>query len=200
MTTRKRSDGHPALPARLRVDGEIELRAYTPRDARALFEVIDANRDHLRPWMGWVDTTRAPRDLRGFIGRAVSHRRRGTGLPMGIWYRGALVGTAGFNRIDWPDGKTEIGYWLARDLQGRGIVTRTCRALVRLAFDRLGLNRVEIQVAPENRRSRAVPRRLGFTQEGVLRESQRVNRGYQSTVVYGLLRSDPSARQARRSV
>lgn len=184
------------------MDDEIELRAFARRDTAALFAVAEANRDHLRPWMDWVDRTRSPKDLRAFIEGAISRRRRGIGLPMGIWYRGALVGTAGFNEIDWRDRKTEIGYWLAADHQGRGIVTRCCRALVRLGFDRLGLNRIEIRVAPANRRSRAVPRRLGFTQEGVLRESERVNAGYHSSVVYGLLRTDPAAKpaRARRSV
>lgn len=187
----------PRLPARLRVDDEIELRAFRPSDAPRLFAVVDANRDHLRPWMGWVDGTRSPKDLRRFISQSVSRRRQGIGLPMGIWYRGALVGTAGFNEIDWRDRKTEIGYWLASDLQGRGIVTRACQALIGLGFGRLGLNRIEIRAAPGNRRSRGIPNRLGFSQEGVLRESERVNDGYHSSVVYGLLRGDPAARRSR---
>ena len=52
------------------------------------------------------------------------------------------------------------------------------------------LNRVEIRAAPENRRSRAIPERLGFQREGVLRETERVGDRYLDEVVYGMIASD----------
>jgi ribosomal-protein-serine acetyltransferase len=72
--------------------------------------------------------------------------------------------------MDWPNRSTAIGYWLAEPLQGRGIMTAACRAMVANAFGDLGLNRVEIRCATTNARSRVIPMRLGFGLEGVCRQ------------------------------
>ena len=52
------------------------------------------------------------------------------------------------------------------------------------------LNRVEIRAAPENRRSRAIPERLGFTEEGTLRQAERVGERYLDSAVYAMLAED----------
>jgi ribosomal-protein-serine acetyltransferase len=66
-------------------------------------------------------------------------------------------------------------------------MTKTVSALLDHAFDEWDLNRVEIHVATGNRRSRAIPERLGFQQEGVLRDYERVGDRYLDIVVYSLL-------------
>jgi ribosomal-protein-serine acetyltransferase len=71
--------------------------------------------------------------------------------------------------------------------EGRGLVTRACRALIDIAFDELGLHRVVIRAGVENVRSRAVPERLGFTYEGVAREEGRGSGGFYDLAVYGML-------------
>ena len=74
--------------------------------------------------------------------------------------------------IDPRHRNTSIGYWLAAGFQGLGIMTQSCRVLVTEAFTRYKLHRVEIRCATGNARSIAIPRRLGFTEEGVLREAE----------------------------
>ena len=66
-------------------------------------------------------------------------------------------------------------------------MTRACRALVTHAFRELGLHRVEIRAAPGNRRSRAIPERLGFRQEGILRDAEWPYDHYVDLVVYAML-------------
>jgi ribosomal-protein-serine acetyltransferase len=109
---------------------------------------------------------------------------------MAIVEDGAIVGTIGFHRIDWENRATSIGYWIARSAQGRGTVTLAVRALVDHAFTSWGLHRIEIRAATANRRSRAIPERLGFCQEGTLREAGRVGERYHDLVVYAMLASD----------
>src|SRR6185503_18828974 len=88
-----------------------------------------------------------------------------------IRYRGTVVGGTGV-RFSRPNAKAEIGYWLSADAVGHGIVTRSTKALTTAAFADLGLRRVSIRAAVDNVRSRAVPERLGFGYEGVLRANE----------------------------
>jgi ribosomal-protein-serine acetyltransferase len=71
--------------------------------------------------------------------------------------------------------------------QGRGIVTRCCHALLDHLFDERGLHRVEIRCATGNLRSCAVPQRLGFRREGVLRHGEFGATGWLDLVVWGIL-------------
>lgn len=99
--------------------------------------------------------------------------------------------------VAWDDRATSLGYWLAKAAQGKGLVTRGVSALLGLAFDEWKLNRVEIHAAPDNAPSRAVPERLGFTQEGVLRQVERIGDRYEDSVVYSLLASHGRAQNGK---
>lgn len=105
----------------------------------------------------------------------------------------------GTHYLDWTSRATEIGYWLAEAYQGQGLMTRTIYGACRYFFDELGLNRVEIRCDPANTRSRAIPERLGFTQEGLLRQVGTLSHGYYDHVVYSLLAHEWQARQEKRS-
>jgi ribosomal-protein-serine acetyltransferase len=83
-----------------------------------------------------------------------------------------------------------IGYWLGESYQGKGLMTGACRALVDYLFSELRLQRIEIRCATSNARSCAVPQRLGFTKEGVLRQAQAFDDHYLDLEVYGLLAED----------
>jgi ribosomal-protein-serine acetyltransferase len=83
-----------------------------------------------------------------------------------------MAGVVGYNRIDWQNRVGYIGYWLAENYQGKGLMTSSCRAVIDYGFHSLNLNRMVIAAATENHRSRAVPERLGFIHEGTLREAE----------------------------
>ena len=169
------------------LDEHLRIRSLHPSDAAELFDVIDANREHLRPWMGWEPGTKGPPDVLAFI-----ERSRASAVDMeanGIFLDGAAVGTVGL-RVDAMNAQGEVGYWLAADHQGRGIVTRACARFIDHGFSELGLGRIELKAGVENVRSRAVAERLGMTQEGVLRSAERVAAGRLDLVVYSLLPSE----------
>jgi ribosomal-protein-serine acetyltransferase len=84
----------------------------------------------------------------------------------------------------------EIGYWISAKFEGNGIITHSCKALIAYAFNELKLNRVEIRCATENGRSRAIPERLGFKLEGVLRESEWRHTRFYDMAIYGLLQNE----------
>ena len=163
------------------IDEDIELRLLREENVEDLFELVDGDREYLRRWLPWVDGNATVEDTRVFIVGCEGRR------TSGIWYRGALVGVISFHAIDVVGGKVEIGYWLGSRLQGRGIMTRACRAMIDHAFAGLGMKRVEIHCAAENERSRAIPERLGFVEEGTIREGQQLHGRFVDVVVYGLL-------------
>lgn len=165
----------------------LELRPLNLRDARALFALVDANRDRLRRWLPWPDANRSVLDSRAYILRVRALARKGVGRAYGLWWRGALVGVAGFVWIDAVNRNAGIGYWLAETAEGRGLMTAAVSALVRHGFRDLGFHRIEIRAGVRNRRSRAVPERLGFRHEGTLRQVERLADRFVDHAVYGML-------------
>lgn len=168
----------------------VSLASLAISDADELFEVTDANRDHLKPWMPWIGAIVSPGNTREFLESALDQRARNDGYQCAIRVDGAIAGIVGHHQIDWPNRLTSLGYWLAADHQGRGIMTRACRALIGFAFDELHLNRVEIAAAADNRRSLAVIARLGLAEEGLRRQAEWVHDRFADLRCYAMLRRD----------
>ncbi|MFP3338955.1 GNAT family protein, partial [Micrococcus sp. SIMBA_131] len=83
--------------------------------------------------------------------------------------------------------KASIGYWLAENFQGNGIMTAAVKGIIDQAFHEYGLNRVEIQCGIENKKSRAIPERIGFKQEGVVRDAEYLYGHFHDTILYSRL-------------
>lgn len=185
-------------PLYLELGEDAFVRTYTPDDDATLFALVDAERERLRRWFPWPDGTRTVEDQRAWIARSIAseHDREANG----IWLVGGeLVGSIGMS-VNPLENNGEIGYWIAAAHEGRGLVTRATVAMLDLGFDRLGLHRIQIRAAIHNARSRAVPERLGFIEEGVIREQGLVATGeYFDMVVYGMLDREWSARREQRS-
>ena len=180
-----------------RIDDEIKLRIFDERHAAESFALVDSNREYLREYMPWVDDTRFDEDTRAFIRRSRADMANENGFAAGIWYRGNLAGTIGVNSINRFNRKAEIGYWLGEEFQGKGIMTRCCRAVVTYLFDDQQLEKVEIHAAETNARSRAIPQRLGFVEEGTLRMLAYHDGKREGLVVYGMLADEWRALQSR---
>ena len=151
----------------------VIVRPWGERDARGLFDAIDESREHLEPWMPWVDANRNPDDALAYIRGARARWLTREDLAVAIVERasGQIVGGSGLHRINWPCRLFEIGYWVSVTCEGRGYVTETVQLLSRLCFDELEANRVEIRMDTRNARSERVAQRLGFTREGTLRRA-----------------------------
>ncbi|MCU0494231.1 MAG: GNAT family N-acetyltransferase [Chloroflexaceae bacterium] len=167
-----------------------ELRPLEERYADELFALTDRNRDHLRQWLGWVDIKPNPAATSGFLRGAMLQWAENNGFQAGIWFNGSIAGVVGHNRIDWGNRATELGYWLGAEFQGHGLMTRACHAMIDYAFAVQQLQRVVIHCAVDNARSRAIPERLGFTQEGVLRQAEWLHDHFVDLAVYSMLREE----------
>ena len=107
-----------------------------------------------------------------------------------ILFEGRICGVIGFNWIDSLNQSCEVGYWVSEDSQKLGIITRSTRSLVNFAFADLEMNRINIPVAVRNTKSRAIPERLGFSEEGISREAEWLYDHFVDHVRYSLLRSE----------
>jgi ribosomal-protein-serine acetyltransferase len=170
----------------IELSDNLLLRDLEPEDAGELYELVDSNRHHLAEWMPWARDQDLARTER-FLRTVAEKRDRGEALEGAIVIDGRIAGCAGFPIVDPVARSAVIGYWIAEEHQGHGLVTRAVSALIDHAFGELGLHRLEISAATDNVRSRAIPERLGFTQEGVLREAEEVAGRRQDLAVYGLL-------------
>ena len=172
------------------ISAGVRLTPLDLDDAADLFALTDANRAHLRIWLPWLDGIRRIEDTRAFIRTAARQASRNDGAQFAVRVDGAIAGVIGHHR----DRLAQPPH-LPRLLAGRGLPGprarhRACRSLLAHAFDAARLNRVEIRCAAGNRRSCAIPRRLGFREEGMLREAEWLYDHFVDHVVYGMLASD----------
>jgi ribosomal-protein-serine acetyltransferase len=170
----------------------VELRSFGPEDAEAIFAAMDAERERLGEWLPWVHATQSSAQVGEFINRSLANEDSREGI--GLWVNGELAGGCGLG-VEAPMKSGEIGYWLRAKFEGTGIVTMACRALLDLGFGELGLHRIVICAGTSNLRSQAVPQRLGFTEEGVLREACKVGDRYVDVINFSMLdREWPAAK------
>ena len=169
----------------------ITLRAWREDDVQIAFDAVKRNSEHLKAFMRWMTPDYDLAASQKFIADAITSRLQRKKLQLGIFDGEEVVGSIGFIYFDRDAKKTEIGYWIDREAEGRGIITRACRVLIDYAFDELAMNRIEIRCSTKNLRSAAVPERLGFVKEGVLRQAESLKDGLHDFNIYGLLAQDP---------
>ena len=165
---------------------DLELRSVAPADARALDALIAADRERLARFMPWA-AGQTIESTREFIVRSLQQEAAADGFQAVLVVDGSIAGIAGYHRIDRANLSTTIGYWLASPYEGRGLMTAAVAALVDHAFRAWGLHRLELRIAPDNERSRAIAARLGFREEGVLREAERFGGEYRDLIMHSLL-------------
>ena len=168
----------------------IEIRLFEEHHAEELFQLIDLNRDSLRMWLPWLDLSNSPADTAEHIRVSLERYRDANGFSAGIWIDDKLAGAIGLHAIDARHRSSSVGYWLAGDFRGSGIMTVACRAVVSAAFEFHRLHRLEIRCATGNQKSCAIARRLGFVFEGTLREAEWLYDHFVDLAVYSMLEQD----------
>ena len=167
----------------------LELRLLEPRHAEEVYETVDANRERLREWLPWVDDTTSPADTQTFLSMQMARLAHGESMNAGIWVDDSFAGIVE-GRLDPVNRTMDLGYWLAGDYEGRGVITRACRELCRYAFEDLHYARIELRCASANSRSCKVAERLGMELEGVLRSAMQLRERRLDLSLYALRAED----------
>lgn len=174
----------------MKIDDSLELQLLSLDHRDELFNLVDTNREHLREWLPWVDSNTSPKDTESFIQSAISQYKSRKGPQYAVFYNTVICGVCGFQPIDESNKIGSIGYWLSKIFLGKGIMTMSVKSLIKTGFLEYGLNRIEITCATGNIRSQAIPERLGFKFEGVLRERECLGGEYLDHAMYSLLEAE----------
>ena len=165
-------------------DDVIALRGWRNTDA------ADMTRMFQDP--AALEWTRAPAPYRvgdafQWIASLPAQMRRGDALPLAVTdaVDGSLLASIDLRMRG--EGRAEIGYVVAAWARGRGVGTRALRLLAGFAFEELKVARLELLVQPGNEASLALGRRVGFTNEGLLRSYSLVRGERKDMVMMSLL-------------
>ncbi|NDY91054.1 GNAT family N-acetyltransferase [Ideonella livida] len=162
------------------------LRPLQPTDAPALWAIY-ADAEFMRYWSSppWTSLAQAQRLIEGDLKEMAA----GEHVRLGLFLRTtqALVGTGSLFHLHHACRRAELGYGIARPHWRRGLMHEGVGALIDWAFGPLGLHRLEADIDPRNLASAASLRKLGFVQEGLLRERWIVGSEVSDSALYGLL-------------
>lgn len=169
---------------------KIELRPLRSTDAGIIFNCLDTHREQLRQWLPFVDLTLKLEDTQEFVDSVLCPDEGPEDRVYLITYAGKFAGLIGYRFTDSLNKKTEIGYWLHPEFQGKGIMTYCTKTLIHEAFYKWDFNRLTLNIAVGNHKSRAIALRLGFQLEGIAREAEWLSSGFADIEMYALLRKD----------
>jgi ribosomal-protein-serine acetyltransferase len=167
-------------------DFELVKPEVTFAVAQEFFDVVVKNKDFLSQWLEWPAYYKQPEDAFRYL-----EMIKGEGEPSYLIFTdGKIVGGHGF--VDFNDRYkiAELGYWLAPQYNGHGLVTRGIYYLEDFAFGKMGMNRLQIKVDTENLKSQAVAVRAGYKKEGVLRHGYVLYGKPRDVIVYSKLKSE----------
>jgi RimJ/RimL family protein N-acetyltransferase len=167
---------------------DLPMPILTPRlrlqprhigEGATINKAICTSLEHLKPWMPFAQKAPTLAESEEHCRRSLAKFILREDLTLSIYTRNGneLVGSTGLHRANWDLPSFHIGYWVAREFEGQGLITESTHALTRYAFKVLKARRVEIRCDAKNRRSLSVMLRLGFVQEGILKRDDLAESG-----------------------
>jgi ribosomal-protein-serine acetyltransferase len=163
----------------------VLLTLRTPESAEPMHRLTVRNLDRLRRWEPWANDEQTIDSIERYTTHQLDQFMSGNVIPAMIVDHGIPIGSASL-RMDRYLLIAELGCWVDRDAEGRGIVGRACSALIDHAIAH-GMRRIEIRTAATNDRSRRVAERLGFQLEGTLRSALPIGETRLDVAVFGLV-------------
>ncbi|EAV39176.1 ribosomal protein acetylating enzyme [Oenococcus oeni ATCC BAA-1163] len=168
----------------------IKLVFPEEKQAEKLFEIIETDRKALSEWMPWTKNIKSKKDEIEFINYAREKNAKYQLLELAIIAENQPIGMIDLHSIDRDDRRAEVGYWMFSKYQGKGIMTESLKHLLSIAFDELDLNKIIVMADSKNEKSRAIPQRLGFRQEGTLKEEIFMNKQFRDLDVFAITTSE----------
>jgi ribosomal-protein-serine acetyltransferase len=160
------------------------------RDVLELSTLFRLNHSELTQWLPGFGDEFDPETAAIYIEQAYSDAEHQRGFHFGIRIDAQLIGVINVTNIDPVSSSASIGFFLDQRFQGKGIVSGACEALIQWALCELKLNRLSMEIVPENLKSVAVATRLGFQYEGTKRSAERIGNRFVDHAVFSLLAAE----------
>jgi len=163
------------LVFKIDIDENLHIEFINYTHAQELFDLGDKNREFLREWLPWVDSSNSVEDTKEFIKHSISQYLENGTIEAPIFYSGKIVGMIAL-RVYYSLNlkKADIGYWLDREHLGKGIINKSANKMLEIGFNRYNLGKITIHCATDNKSSCSVAKRLGFKLEGTLRKEAKI--------------------------
>ncbi|WP_413300649.1 GNAT family N-acetyltransferase [Bacillus sp. 1P10SD] len=147
------------------------IRKPMPGDGKGVYDAMQASLNELKEYMPWAHRNQTEEDVEVNMREAHAKFLTREDLRLHLYDKetGEFIGSSGLHRINWSVPKFEIGYWIDTRHSGKGYITEATQAITEFAFTELKARRVEIRCDSTNTKSRAIPEKLGFTLEGILK-------------------------------
>lgn len=176
------------------VNQNVVLKQIELSDTADIFNTVISQREYLGKWLPFVEFTKEIKDTENFVRSVVDTPEKIREFVFVIHFDGKFAGLAGFKDTDRLNRKTEMGYWLSYGFQKKGIMTESVKCLIKLAFEELNINRIQIRCAVGNTPSSNIPKKLGFKFEGIERDGELFPDGtFKNLEVYSQTKRDFTA-------
>ena len=151
------------------------IRMPKPGDGKAVHAAIKASLPELKPWMIFAQKEQTEQEVEANIREAYVNylSRKDLRLLVFLKESGQFIASSGLHRIDWSIPQFEIGYWIDSRYSGKGYITEAVQGITDFALNELKARRIEIRCDANNVKSRAIPEKLGYTLEGILKNNGR---------------------------
>jgi len=186
----RKDDNTKQIKMTISIDENIRLELIDEKHSQPIFDIVDKNRKHLREWLPFVDRMQTVEFAENFVKGTMQRNKDGIEFAFVIIDNDKVIGRIGVYKIDCQNKIGEIGYWLAENSQGKGIIHKSITAIIDLCFTALQLNRIEIKCGTENIKSKTIPEKFNFTKEGVIRQGELLYDKFIDLNLYSLLKTD----------
>lgn len=150
----------------------LKITKPTIKMADVMFALIDANREHLKPWFIWEKFTLSVEDSLKYLFDKEEKTKLGEKVEYGLYVGNEYIGNIGIFGISEKKKSGEIGYWLSSSFTRNGYMTEAVGILEKDFFERLKLNRIQIKCDERNEASFGVAKKCGYQFEGRYREDE----------------------------
>ncbi|MBI9033980.1 MAG: GNAT family N-acetyltransferase [Bacteroidales bacterium] len=173
------------------VNQDIVLYEIQLEDATDIYNTINTQRDYLGEWLPFVEFSRDKSTTESFIRSTMDVPEEKRDFVFVIRFQTKFAGIIRFKETDHMNHRIEIGYWLSKDFQNKGIIIQSIKKMIDFAFEELKMNRIQIKCAVGNKKSIRIPTKLNCHFEGIERDGELLQGGvYTDLEVYSLLKKE----------
>jgi RimJ/RimL family protein N-acetyltransferase len=172
-------------------DGTIRIRRYRPDHIPLLFEAArESVSEMFTRWMPWCHPHYTREESSAFVLSCEEAWRTGEEYGFAIldYASGAFLGGVGLNQLSREHGFANLGYWVRSSEMGRGVAVAATLLAARFGLEDLGLNRIEIVIAVDNKRSQRVAEKAQAKREGILRSRLLIGDQLHDAIMYSLIK------------